>query len=229
MHGRTLGLALVALLYGVACSGLASEGNTTTSPAGYPLDGVSRAIVAGTKLPCETDEVELVSYRGQLVRYEKPVRVHPAFRAQLLQFEQIVAELGRQHFGRAPRSIVHFGAYACRPMRRHGHWLSEHALGNAIDLAGFQFGPLPKRVPAPQVLPKALRRGFGVRVDKHWNGSDGEPRREFLHALAQRITQRPDVFRALVGPGWPGHDNHFHLAHPPYRMVKLGAVQRWFW
>jgi hypothetical protein len=228
MHVSALGLALMGLLCGVACSGFASEGSVAPPP-GYPLDGVSRAVLAGEKLPCETGELELVSYRGELVRYAKPLRVHPAFRAQLRQFEQIVAELGRQHFGRAPRSILHFGAYACRPMRRHAHWISEHALGNAIDVAGFEFGPLPKRETAPQELPRPMRRGFVVRVDKHWSAAKDDVRSDFLRALAQRITERPDVFRALVGPGWPGHDNHFHLAHPPYRMVKLGALQRWFW
>jgi hypothetical protein len=225
MRVRVWGLALVGLLCGVACTGFASEAATPS----YPLDGVSRAIVAGEKLPCESGELALVSYRGQLVRYEKPLRVHPAFRAQLLQFEQIVAELSQQHFGRAPRSIVHFGAYACRPMRRYTHWMSEHALGNAIDVAGFEFGPLSKRAVAPAALPKALRRGFSVRVDKHWTAPEGDPKRAFLRALGQRITERPDVFRALVGPGWPKHDNHFHFAHPPYRMVKLGGTERWFW
>lgn len=196
----------------------------------YPLDDVSRSVVAGNPLPCERGELELVSYKGELLHYQKPLRVHPAFRAQLVAFEGIVDELGREHFGRAPRRILHMGAYACRPMRRHAHWMSEHALGNAIDVAGFDFGPATRKMVLPPELPKGLRRGFQIRVDKHWEGTGAQaPQAEFLRALAARIIERPDVFRAIVGPGWPGHDNHFHLGHPPYRMVKVGQTQRWFW
>jgi hypothetical protein len=116
-------------------------------------------------------------------------------------------------------------------MRRHAYWASEHAFGNALDLAGFEFGPLPRGAPAPQGLAKPLHRGFAVRVDRHWDGSGNDAAKSaFLHALAERLMERPDVFRSLVGPGFAGHDNHFHLAHPPYRLVRIGAVQRWwFW
>jgi hypothetical protein len=221
----------VRLLLLLLCSAFASSGLAREQAPGaavYPLDELSRAVVVGVKLPCETGQLALVSYRGELLRYQKPLRIHPAFRAQLVAFESIVDEVARAHFGRAPRHIQHFGAYACRPMRNHAHWASEHAFGNAIDVAGFEFGPLPRKSPAFATLPRALRRTFQVRVDKHWEGASAL-QAAFLKELAERIIARPDVFRAVVGPGWPGHDNHFHLAHPPYRMVKLGETQRWFW
>ena len=231
MHHRLLAIFATVLFSSAACTGWPGDLPVARAAALYPLDAYARSVTPGAKLACETGEVELTAYRGEHVRYQKPLRVHPAFKVQLAAFELIVAELAQLHFGRAPRAIVHFGAYACRPMRNHAHWVSEHAFGNAIDVAGFDFAPLPRKDPGFAAMPKALRKSFSVRVDKDWHGAgEGDPKRAFLHALAERLIARPDVFRALVGPDYPGHDNHLHLAHPPYRMVKLGDVERWwFW
>jgi hypothetical protein len=199
-------------------------------PPDYPLDAFSRAVIPGERLPCERGELPLESYRGELVRYQKPVRIHPAFRSHLIAFERLVAELGALHLGRAPRRILHFGAYVCRPMRIRTHWVSEHAFGNAIDVAGFEFPPLPAKARRGSTLPRALWRGFTVRVDTHWDASGGTtPEAAFLRALADAVIERPGMFRAFIGPGYANHDNHFHFANPPYRLVKVGDVQRWFW
>jgi hypothetical protein len=231
MRNRLLAIFATLLFSSEACVDWAGDLPVASASAVYPLDTYSRSVLPGTKLACENGELELTPYRGEHVRYQKPVRVHPAFKAQLAAFEAIVAELAQLHFGRVPRAIVHFGAYACRPMRNHAHWVSEHAFGNAIDVAGFDFAALPRKHPSFTSLPKTLRKSFSVRVDKDWRGAgEGDAKRAFLHALAERLIARPDVFRALVGPDHPGHDNHLHLAHPPYRMVKLGDVERWwFW
>lgn len=220
---------LVALT-ACASTGLAFDWPTRNTKA-YQLDDVPRALQQGQVLPCERGEVELVTYRGEVVRYHKPVRIHPAFRPQLTKFEALVDEVGREHFGRAPRRVVHLGAFACRPMRRHAHWMSEHALGNAIDVAGFDFGPLPRTEHASHPdLDKALRRPFQVRIEKHWDAKGKlAPQAAFLQALAQRIIASPEVFHVILGPDWPGHHNHFHLDHAPYRMVKIGDQRSVFW
>jgi hypothetical protein len=227
MH-RFLVLCSIVL---VSCSqlpGFARAAGSSTEV--YPLDATPRAVQDGEELPCQRGDIELVTYKGEIIRYARPLRVHPSFQAQLLEFERIVAEVGQRHFGRAPRRIEHFGAYACRPMRRHAHRLSEHALGNAIDVAGFEFGPATRKMQLPPELPRPLRRAFTVRVDRHWEpGQKAAAQSAFLRELSAQLIARPDVFRAIVGPGWPGHDNHFHLAHPPYRMVKVGEELRWFW
>ncbi len=203
----------------------------TSSPtyAAYPLDEVTRVLDASEPMPCERGTPDLVSYTGQHLRYQKPLRVHPAFRAQLAAFEQMVKELAEAHYGRAPRRIVHLGSYNCRRMRRYPTWLSEHALGNAIDVAGFDFGPLAKGALVPSGMPRALARAFGVRMATHWNARDaGAWHATFLRTLAQQIIARPDIFRVILGPAWPGHKNHFHLDHAPYRVVEVfeaGAEQ----
>jgi hypothetical protein len=216
MTRRALRAVLARLLAG--CLG----GFAPTARARYPLDEVARTLEKGERLPCERGTLELVSYRGEYLKYQKPLRVHPAFRAQLAAFEQIVVDVSREHFGRAPLRIVHLGSYACRVMRRYPDWVSEHALGNALDVAGFDFGPLKKGELAPQDLPKALRRGFQVRLLSHWEktGKDA-PLSAFLRDLAERIIARPDVFHVVLGPAWPGHKNHFHLDHAPYRVVEV--------
>ena len=205
------------------CLGSCAElGHASESvPFRYPLDGVSRWIDDGP-LPCAEHRAELVTYRGERLRYDGPLQVHPAFRERLVSFESIVDEVAREHFGRAPRRIVHLGSYACRSIRGRPHMVSEHALGNALDVAGFDFGPLPRKAPNFATTPKPLRRAFQVRLDKHWSAEGATaPYAAFLRALAARIIERPDVFRVVLGPGWPGHHNHFHLDNAPWRMVRL--------
>jgi len=187
----------------------------------YPLDGVERVLASGQELPCA--ERELIVYRGTSIKLSKPARVHPAFAPKIAELERVVQEVAIAVYGRAPRTLVHLGTHNCRRMRRYPDWVSEHALGNAIDLAGFDFGPLPKHSTAPADLPRALRRGFSVRLDQHWNGKRGPSASHsvFLRTLAQRLIDRPDLFRVVLGPAWPGHHNHFHLDFAPYRVVEV--------
>lgn len=192
--------------------------------ASYPLDEVTRVLDAEEPMPCERGATELVSYAGEHLRYQKPLRVHPAFVAQLAAFEQMVKELAQAHYGRAPKRIVHLGSYNCRRMRRYPTWVSEHALGNAIDVAGFDFAPLDKASAAPEGMPRALKRGFAVRMEQHWDGRGTAAwHATFLRTLAEKIIARPDIFRVILGPAWPGHKNHLHLDHAPYRVVEVFA------
>jgi hypothetical protein len=218
-HGsraRLLLLAFVTLLSALPRTALGSGPASAT----YPLDELPRTLGERDALPCESGRQALVRYSGESLRYQKPVQIHPAFRAQLVAFEQIVSTLARQHYGRAPKQIVHLGGYSCRRMRRYPTWVSEHALGNAIDVAGFDFAPAKKGELATTA--PALRKGFQVRLEKHWNGKGAhEPHSRFLRALAQAVIDRPDVFHVILGPAWPGHHNHFHLDHAPYRVVEV--------
>jgi hypothetical protein len=87
--------------------------------------------------------------------------------------------------------------------------LSEHALGNAIDISGFRFEALDG---AP---------AFEVRVDLHWRASGDEARHSrFLHALTETLLER-GVFRTLLGPAHPDHADHFHFDMAPHPYVNL--------
>ena len=198
----------------------ASEVGPSAGANGYALDDIPRVLEPGAALPCVGGTVPLVNYRGSLLRYQKPMRIHPAFQAQLAAFEGLVSEVALAHYGRLPQRIVHLGTYNCRVMRRYPSWVSEHALGNAIDIAGFDFAPLPRRSPGFDKLAPKLRGALRIRIDQHWNASGAQQAHaDFLHALARKIAERPDIFHVLLGPGFPGHHNHFHLDHAPYRVV----------
>ncbi|MFT3921339.1 MAG: extensin family protein [Myxococcales bacterium] len=216
-----LGLLCLGISCGFGSPARAKEGQAG-SDAGpsYPLDDIPRVLEPGSPLPCQSGDVPLVNYRGARLKYQKPMRIHPAFQAQLAAFEALVSEVALAHYGREPQRIVHLGTYNCRVMRRYPSWVSEHALGNAIDIAGFDFGALPRKSPRYASLPAKLRGALKVRVDSHWSASGNQQAHsDFLHDLARKIAERPEVFHVLLGPGYPGHHNHFHLDHAPYRVV----------
>lgn len=214
-------LALICTLWpgAVASSGQAraDEGEPE-----YALDPVSRVVAARGRLSCP--DLGLVTYAGAVLPYHKPVRVFEGFRPRLEAFEAVVREVAIEIYGRAPRRIVHMGAYNCRRIRAYPELLSEHALGNGIDIAGFDFAGLPRGQKAPAGMPRALSRSFKVRMEEHWDGGRREVdqlHQRFLHTLAKRLIDRKDIFRVLLGPAWPGHRNHFHFDMAPYRVVAV--------
>jgi hypothetical protein len=189
----------------------------------YPLDSASREVTdAGTGC---TERVAVTRYTGETIRYEPAIRVAPAFAAKLAEAERIVARAAIEHYGRAPLAIVHYGAFACRPVRGRTDRLSEHALGNALDVAGFSFAPLRRDAVYYPVIPPALRRSFTASVQRHWTlrerASDiDRVHRDFLHDVVGRLRDGSS-FRAIVGPGHPGHAGHVHLDYGRYRYTSI--------
>jgi hypothetical protein len=184
---------------------------------GYALDRVPREIAPDAKPGCP-DEVRTIAYRGRHLPYGGVLLVAAAFESKLAAFEQVVVQVATSHYGRAPERVLHFGVQACRSIRGGSGRLSEHALANALDVAGFRFGrakqPLPPGVPPP------LQRAFTVSVKHHWapTSADATPQlhSRFLRALIERV--RADrIFRGIVGPGREGHADHLHLDYAPWR------------
>ena len=161
----------------------------------YPLDDESRKLHDG-KCPL----VQTVTYEGAVVPYHKPVKVNPFFRERLVQFEQVVAETAEDVLGEVPTAIVHYGTYNCRRIRGKSK-MSEHGLANAIDVAGFRF------------------ETFDIKVKRDWRAGDKKAR--FLHEIAARLAKRPDIFRGILGPDAPGHDDHFHFDCGRSRYVRF--------
>jgi hypothetical protein len=187
----------------------------------YALDEVERIIDAGTPIECKPET--LVVHGGTLLRYRGSVQVDPAFAVRLTRFEQLVIDVAREVYGRAPERLRHVGAYSCRPTRNRSARLSEHALGNAIDVVGFDFGRARQREPIAVGLPRALRGPFQVRVERHWSAADESPvaatHERFLRELAARLSDRSDVFRGMIGPSRSDHADHFHFDMSPWRYV----------
>lgn len=190
----------------------------------YALDSVARWLEPGQRLTC--DQKSLIQYKGTTLRYAGPLVIDPAFKERLERFELVAAEAAREVYGREPRLIRHYGAYSCRSTRNRKHRVSEHALGNALDLVGFDFGPATKAQPLAEGLPKQLRWAFQVRVARHWqpsaaSGAAGALHARFLATLTERLRERDDIFRSMFGPGHGGHDDHLHLDAAPWRYVDL--------
>ncbi|MGB3740303.1 MAG: extensin family protein, partial [Pontixanthobacter sp.] len=67
-----------------------------------------------------------------------PITTCPVAAAMAMWLDRSVRPAAIEHFGEDIAEIVHYGAYSCRRLygRTEGRW-SEHATGNAIDIAGF--------------------------------------------------------------------------------------------
>ncbi len=140
----------------------------------------------------------------------------------LRRFESIAAKVAMEVYGRVPSKIVHAGTYNCRRIRRYPDLLSEHGIGNAIDVKGFDFSRAKTDAEKAANPEKRLRRAFSVRLDKDWNQTKGVAKKHarFLRRLTEELL-REDVFRVLLGPAYPGHQDHFHFDLAPYRLVQL--------
>ena len=187
----------------------------------YPLDEVSRSVeMRRGKVVCP--KLPLKKYKGTSIPYHRNVWVHPAFIERLKRFESVAIDVAKEVYGRAPKRMKHIGAYNCRRIGGYPQYLSEHGLGNGIDVAGFDFGPLPREERRLSKLPRNLQRSFKVRLGKHWEGTGrNKEHKRFLHTLAKRLVARKDIFRVLLGPSFPGHKTHFHFDVAPWRLVDI--------
>jgi hypothetical protein len=185
----------------------------------FELDGVSRSIPARGRFTCP--DVDRVRYRGTAVRFQRPVTLARPFVARVARFEAIVAEVARRVYGRAPARIRHLGGTVCRRMKTFPELLSEHAIGDAIDIEGFDFERA--RRGERTAAPRGLRGAFQVRIERHWNGSRGAAalHARFLRQLADELIAQGDLFRVMLGPSYPGHGNHLHLDTSTFRMIEL--------
>jgi hypothetical protein len=127
------------------------------------------------------------------VAIDKPVTLDcpmiPALESWLAESVQPIAQA---RFGQPVVGLKVFGAYSCRGIDNiEGAQLSEHAFGNAIDVAGFQ-----------------LADGRSVSIVEDWKKTDSQES-AFLHEVHAGACQH---FTTVLGPGADVfHYNHFHL------------------
>jgi hypothetical protein len=223
--GIVLGLALTGCAAEQGAAGLGSGAASpdrvaAARPSGrsYPLDRLRRSS-HGAATGCP--KLELRRFGGDTLQFLPSVRVVEPFRERLLEFERVVREVSVRLYSRPPSAILVAASYGCRSVRGKQLRLSEHALGNAIDIAGFRFSPLTKSKSAG--VPPALADGFDVRVDQHWRGRGSALRRRhsrFLHELTAALVKH-DTFRTLLGPAHRDHSDHFHFDMAPEHYVDL--------
>jgi hypothetical protein len=107
--------------------------------------------------------------------------------------QDVVTPAARAEFGAAPQSIAQASAFVCRP-RHGGGKMSEHAFGNALDIASF-----------------TLTDGTRVEIGP----APPEGQAKFLGAVRAAAC---GPFKTVLGPGSdPDHELHFHLDLEPRR------------
>lgn len=122
---------------------------------------------------------------------DSPPMTCPVATAMELWRDKSVAPAARDIFGSDLARIEHLGVYSCRRLygQSAGAW-SEHATGNAIDIAAF-----------------VLEDGRRISVLGDWNGDDDEAR--FLRAVRADAC---GVFATVLSPDYnAAHADHFHF------------------
>ena len=134
-------------------------------------------------------------------RLNKPATMSCALAARLDEFERkVVQGLARDELGRRVVAINHLGSFSCRGVNGGHSRLSQHALGRAIDIAGFR-----------------LSDGTTVSVEHDWRGSG--PKREFLRRIARKACEH---FSVVLTPDSDSfHYNHIHLDIGPERACSV--------
>ena len=104
----------------------------------------------------------------------------------------MVQPAAERYLGFSVASIGHYGSYSCRRMygASDSPW-SEHATGDAIDIASF-----------------TLESGKTVSVLSDWDEGSADER-AFLHAVRDGAC---DLFATVLSPDYnAAHANHLHL------------------
>lgn len=111
--------------------------------------------------------------------------------AALIVWEQnAVKKNAFRIFGQDVAKITHYGMYSCRYINGNRNKPSEHAKGNAIDVAGF-----------------TLKDGTYISVKNDWN--DRGRKGEFLRAV---FRDSCNTFIGNLGPEYnAAHADHFHF------------------
>ncbi len=147
---------------------------------------------------CEVDTAVRVSRVEAGLNH--PAVMSCALASRLDDFErEVVQPLAAAELGHRVVRINHLGSYSCRGIHGSSR-LSQHALGRAIDVAGYR-----------------LSDGTTVSVEHDW--SESGPKRLFLHRLARKAC---GYFSVVLTPDSNSeHYNHIHLDIGPDRLCSV--------
>jgi len=126
-----------------------------------------------------------------LFRPARPVTTCPVAAGSVLWLRRTVQPAAQELLGSAVVRVQHLGTYSCRRIGggSEGNW-SEHATGNAIDIAAF-----------------VLADGRRISVSGQWNA--GDERAAFLRRVRDGAC---DIFGTVLSPDYNvAHADHLHL------------------
>ena len=145
-------------------------------------------------LGCAIPYPLVVKSMGKAIALEPAAEMNCAMAEASARFMQdVVSPSAKTELGKELKSISHASAYVCRP-RNGTQKLSEHAFGNALDIASFAFadGAVVEVGPVPE-----------------------EKAAKFLAAVRKAAC---GPFKTVLGPGSdPDHALHFHFDLAPRR------------
>jgi hypothetical protein len=161
-----------------------------------PLESVSVPGDAPSS-SCHVDTAVRVSRVA--VGLNHPAVMSCALASRLDDFErEVVQPAAKAELGRRVVRINQMGSFSCRRINGRSR-LSQHALGQAIDIGGFR-----------------LSDGTTVSVEHDWN--EPGPKRLFLRHLARRAC---GYFSVVLTPDSNAdHYNHIHLDIGPDRLCE---------
>ncbi len=165
--------------------------------AEYCLTSLRIAVPDAAFLPPVTGEggcgiAHPVRLRGGILpmRPNVPVMACPLALTYMVWERHALRPLAREMLGAELAAVEHLGVYNCRNVRNSTVWLSQHALGQALDVSAVR-----------------LADGRRITVAGGWDDA-GAPGR-FLRAAHRAAC---GFFKVALGPEYNAlHRDHFHL------------------
>lgn len=163
-----------------------------------PWVSAPRTLASG--ITCGVADGVVIKRGATGIRFSKPLRLRADFAVRLARFEKILQHEAQAVFKQRITRIDHLGTYVCRAIAG-SRVASEHAYGNAIDVAGFTLAN-GRRI---TVLRDFARAGSAPTT----------PAAEFLARVTRRA-QTERLFGAVLTPDFDRqHTNHLHLDGRP--------------
>lgn len=143
---------------------------------------------------CSVPYPVVVKKLGSSLDLAPPAELNCAMAEALARFmKDVVTPAAKKTFGADVEGVAQASAFVCRP-RHNGSKISEHAFGNALDIASF-------------TLTDGMRVAVGPKPP--------EKQAEFLDTVRAAAC---GPFKTVLGPGSdPDHELHFHFDLEPRR------------
>lgn len=147
-----------------------------------------------SEVGCSIPYPVIISTLGPSIALDPPAELNCAMAEAAARFTaKTIEPTAKSELGSDVKSIAQASAFVCRP-RHNGEKLSEHAFGNALDIASF-----------------TLSDGTTVEIGP---APTGKPARFLTKVRAAAC----GPFKTVLGPGSdPDHELHFHLDLEPRR------------